>query len=460
MKTINDPIDTLLEAAQARTADTLPVSVLAFQRLRILDNLACLAAGYDGTGTGAAQILASRWSGCAEASVLGSTLRLAAGQAAFVNAVRARALDYCDVISPGWHPSSSDIPVALACAELSGATGSELLAALAIGQDFAQRINMAAQAQGFFYKGFDSNVLGLFSGSVIAARLLRLQPAEFNSAVGLAFDFGIGTFQHYQDKTLAVRIGQGLVARHAIEAAQLAAAGISGPRRVLNGENGFFNLYAPGLPDLSQLTEGLGSRFLGQEATCFKPYPHCSILLALTDALLAARTDLMRLDLAKCEMRLEVSPTMRMVCGARYEPTETAEIDAQFSACYVAANALLRGRATPLQFSAASAREYDVVELAQRIQIAEVSEWSRFDQCRLIVSSEGRAPIVVEAAYGKGWPENPLEASDLLVKFIQCCNQSGCLTFRDNAEDIASQIERLEGASSVAALLRATCPKT
>ncbi|EMY1531397.1 MmgE/PrpD family protein [Salmonella enterica subsp. enterica serovar Wedding] len=64
-----------------------------------------------------------------------------------------RALDYCDVISPGWHPSSSDIPVALASAELTGASGLEMLAALAIGQDFAQRINLAAQANDFFLPG-------------------------------------------------------------------------------------------------------------------------------------------------------------------------------------------------------------------------------------------------------------------------------------------------------------------
>ena len=148
-------------------------------------------------------------------------------RAAFVNAVQARALDYCDVLLPGWHPSSSDIPVTLAAAELGGASGVEMLAALAVAQDVGQRINLAAQAYGFFYRGFDSNILGLFSGVIIAARLLKLNAEQCHDAVGLAYDFGIGTFQHYHDKTLAVRISQGLVARHALEAALLAQAGIS-----------------------------------------------------------------------------------------------------------------------------------------------------------------------------------------------------------------------------------------
>ena len=150
------------------------------------------------------------------------------------------------------------MPVALAAAEMSGASGDAVLAALAVGQDVGQRINRAAQAKGFFYRGFDSNVLGLFSGAIIASWLLGLTRAQMSDAVGLAFDFGIGTFQHYQDKVLAVRISQELVARHALEAVFLARSGITGPKRTLAGECGFFRLYGPAEPDLTVLGKDLG----------------------------------------------------------------------------------------------------------------------------------------------------------------------------------------------------------
>lgn len=70
---------------------------------------------------------------------------------------------------------------------------------------------------------------------------MRLPTVQYIDALGLAFDFGIGTFQHYQDKSLAVRFSQGFVARHSIEAVMLAHAGISGPKRILEGENVFLN---------------------------------------------------------------------------------------------------------------------------------------------------------------------------------------------------------------------------
>ncbi|WP_017346014.1 MmgE/PrpD family protein [Pantoea sp. A4] len=449
----HDPIEELIAFASRVDACMIPPEVLGFQTKRLLDNLGCMAAGYEESGVNAALKLARRWSGCGEAHVLGSQEKLAAPQAAFVNAVRARALDFCDVLSPGWHPGSSDIPVALAAAELSGASGLETLAALAVAQDFGQRINLAAQAKGFFYRGFDSNILGLFSGVVIAARLLKLNLQQFRDAVGLAFDYGIGTFQHYQDKTLAVRFGQGLVARHALEAAMLAQEGISGPRRVLCGENGFFNLYAPGKPDLNILTQRLGVDFLGEEATCFKLYPHCSILLAMTDTLLNTPVPEKYLLDPRTRLKLKASPTMRMVCGSSYSPSLTPEIDAQFSARYIIANALLRGRATPNEFSAVAAQDPLVVAFAQRIEIEEVAAFDRFDRFELTLWAADGDELTLASAYGRGWPENAANMQEIRDKFMICCQLSPCTTFREYANVVLQHIEQFAEAPSVMPLL-------
>ncbi|MBN8938444.1 MAG: MmgE/PrpD family protein [Rhizobiales bacterium] len=452
---MTDPIDRLIDhAARVRVSD-IPAATVAFQRCRVLDNLGCLAAGHDQAGTAAALTLARRWSGAAEATVIGSAERLAAPQAAFVNAVRARALDFCDVLSPGWHPSSSDVPVALAAAELSGASGADVLAALAVGQDVGQRINRAAQANGFFYRGFDSNILGLFSGAVIAGRLLGLSRDALGHAIGLAFDFGIGTFQHYQDKALAVRISQGLVARHALEAVLMAAAGISGPRRVLAGETGFFRLYAPAEAELAVLDEGLGQRFLGEEATCFKLYPSCGVTLALTETLLDARRggDLRPADIA--EVAIRISPTMRVICGGAYAPTTTPEIDAQFSVRYVAANAMLRGRSTLAEFTAAAATAPDVIAFAGRMAIAEEPAFTHFDQCEATIRHSDGSQLVLPAQFGRGWPQNPASSDDLAAKFRQCVVFSGRETWIGRADRLIAAIDGLAEAPGVGALVEA-----
>jgi 2-methylcitrate dehydratase PrpD len=452
---VSDPLDSLLDHADSVRIQDIPARAMDFQLRRVLDNLGCLAAGHDQAGTGVALSLARRWSGAREATVVGSVEKLAAPQAAFVNAVRARALDFCDVLSPGWHPSSSDVPIALAAAELSGASGNAVLAALAAGQDVGQRINRAAQANGFFYRGFDTNVLGLFSGAIIASRLLGLTRAQMSNAVGLAFDFGIGSFQHYQDKVLAVRFTQGFVARHALEAALMAAMGISGPKRVLAGECGFFRLYGPAEPDLTVLEDGLGVRFLGEEATCIKLYPSCGVTLALTEALLAART---RNEIALEQVAgvsLRISPAMNVICGGPYAPAATPEVDAQFSVRYVAASAILRGRSTLDEFTASAATAPDIVAFAQGIDVAEEPSFGHFDQCEAIVTCKDGSERAIPAQFGRGWPENPPSQAELTAKFRQCIAFSGRPGWCNGGDGLIATIENLRASPSVSSLIAA-----
>jgi len=451
-----DPIEPLIDHAAGTPAEAVPAPVIAFQTRRLLDHLACLIAGRDAPGLDAVRQLARRWSGVEEATVFATGERLSLPAAAMVNAVAARALDYCDVISPGWHPSSSDWPVALAAGEAAGASGRDILAALALGQDVAQRINRAAQAYGFLYRGFDSNVLGLLSGAIVAGRLLGLPRDRLRDAVGLAFDHGVGTFQHYQDRALAVRLCQGQVARAAVEAALMARAGITGPRRILAGENGFFRCYAPGKPDTASLTDGLGRNYLGEEATCFKLYPSCGVTLALTDAILAAQAE-GALRPGEVEgASLRISPTMRMICGGPYCPGETApEVDAQFSVRYVAASALLRGRATLAEFTAEAALDPAARRLADRIEVSEEPAFRHFDECAIRIATPN-GPVERSAKFGRGWPQNPATPGDLEAKLAQCVAFSRSHHLR--VRDLASLAARLDELPDIRPLLRSLAP--
>ena len=228
----------------------------------------------------------------------------------------------------------------------------------------------------------------------------------------------------------------------------LAQAGISGPRRVLGGENGFFRLYAPAPPDLERLYIGLGTQFLGEEATCFKLYPHCSILLALSETLLA-QPPLSREQLQHCQLQLRVSPTMRMVCGGPFEPGTTAQVDAQFSARYVTANALLRRRASPAEFDVQAVMDPEVCRLASLIELTEEPAFERFDQCHLTLTAPGMTPRRLSIAFGRGWPENPLSIDEIKGKFMTCCALSGSADFVQHASTITQKVEELEAAVSV-----------
>jgi len=219
-------------------------------------------------------------------------------------------------------------------------------------------------------------------------------------------------------------------------------------------ECGFFRLYGPAEPDLTVLGENLGERFLGEEATCVKLYPSCGVTLALTEALLAVRE---RGEIAfdqVVDLSLRISPTMNVVCGGPYAPAETPEVDAQFNVRYVAANAILRGRATLDEFTASAATAPDVVAFAQRIDVAEVPAFGHFDQCEAIISNKDGARRVIPAQFGRGWPENPPSQDDFIAKFRQCAAFSERSSWRDSDALIAA-IKSLRTAPSVESLIAA-----
>ena len=95
--------------------------------------------------------VAAAWGTGNDAGVPGTSLRLPAASAAFANAVLARSFDFEPVEADGpqgtrvaAHISGTTVPVALALAELTGASGAELLTALAVGDDVTARLAVAS----------------------------------------------------------------------------------------------------------------------------------------------------------------------------------------------------------------------------------------------------------------------------------------------------------------------------
>ena len=130
--------DTLVGALGSFVADVrsdgLPDVVAQDATERVIDVLGNALAASGGEPASIALALVSDMGGAEQATSIGSGSRLPAANAALVNGTLAHSLDFDDTHLPSvLHPSSSVVPAALAVAELTGASGSELLAAVAVG---------------------------------------------------------------------------------------------------------------------------------------------------------------------------------------------------------------------------------------------------------------------------------------------------------------------------------------
>ena len=81
-------------------------------------------------------------------------------------------------------------------------------------------------------------MFGVLAASLGAGRLLKLDAAGLNNALGIAFHQASGSAQSMRDGVLSKRLGAGFAARAAVLGAFLAADGITGTRRTLEGNAG------------------------------------------------------------------------------------------------------------------------------------------------------------------------------------------------------------------------------
>lgn len=384
--------------------------------------LACAGTGIAAGGeAGIAELhdLLLRRGGAAEARTLVFGARLPAHAAAQFNGTLCRALDFCDALEPGSHNGSSVVPAAFASAELAGGcSGAQLLAAIAVGCEVGARMRLTES----MYDGFDpTGVSVVFAATAAAARLLELTPSQTLHALALAFNRCGGSFQSNIDGSLAVRVIQGWVAQTGVECAQLAAAGITGPNRFLSGVYGFAHLYGRGELTPESIVEAIGRQWRMDQIT-FKKYPSCGATQGMTELSLKLVEEL-RLDpddVAGVEVR--INPYCDRLVGGEFAPGENARVDAQFSAKYCIANAIVHKASTLSRFTPEAVADPRVNEFVQRVRCvgdprldARAHSVVELD----LVTRDGRT-VSASLEASPGFPGNELSPDDHARRFEDC----------------------------------------
>jgi 2-methylcitrate dehydratase PrpD len=430
----------------------------------ILTVLGTTIAGARAEGCEAIVAQVREWGGKEEATILLHGGKVPAHNAVLANSVMARALDFCDAMSPGIHIGSSSVPTALATAELmGGCSGKDFLAAIAAGTEIAARVNAVSN-----YEGFDpTGVCAVFAATAVAGRILRLDSHQMLHALALAFNRSGGSFQSNIDGSLAVRAIQGFVSQSGIICAQLARRGITGPRNFLGGIYGYLHLYAKDRRDPQVIVGDLGKRFeLNQ--TIFKKYPSCGCTLASTDAVLdlMKEKNLSADNVARVEIR--VSPYAYKLAGHPFEMGDSPKVNAQFSIQYCAGNALLRGKSKLEHFDETSIKDEKVLELVKRIHVfadpalgvpcEEGPSASTHLSVRLEVATTKGAVYHHSVDIPRGNPKQPLTSDEHMERFRDCVKYAEEDLPNLNTERLLAEIADLEHTKDVRDLIPLLLP--
>ncbi|RYY97885.1 MAG: MmgE/PrpD family protein [Comamonadaceae bacterium] len=443
-------------AVRIRFAD-LPATTVAATKRSLLDALGvALAAGTMGEATPAFLDLA-RVSGTGPCKIIGHALHTAPAVAALVNGAMSHALDYEDTHDAGLvHPNGTALPAALAAAQMRGdVTGSEFIAAMAVGADVTCRLGMAMGDDDTPRGWVIRPLLGTAGAVVAAGRLLGLSVEAMVEAMGLGFSQVTCTKGFFGYAPSHMReIRDGLAAQAALTAVLLAQRGVRCYDAPIEGAHGVFAMYTGGRYDPAPLTQGLGDAFEVDNLS-FKPWPSCRGTHPFVEAALTLRElhDVRTQDIER--VALDVSSTFGMLCqpAAQKQRPQTAN-DAKFSIPFTTAAALARGRLGLADFSAPSLTDPEVMALAARIDCTVRDGGGLSDALRgtlQITLRDGRT-LEHRIAHPLGDPSRPMSDAALAAKFADCARYAALTLDATAAAAAAAAIAALDTAPDLASL--------
>ena len=396
-------------------SDALPPAVVAQAVRCVLDLTGVAIAGRRTPMSLISARFASEQYAAGRSTVIGSVRPSSVTGATWANASFASALDMDDGnrMAMG-HPGACVIPAALAVAEDRGASGKAFLAAIVAGYEVAVRAS-AARVPWYKERMYSTGIWGVFGAAAAAGKLLALDDATLQSALGIAGSHGAFPPGGLQANHAMVKETIPWSAMTGVASAWLARQEFIGPPDFLDYTERW---------DLSALVAGLGDA--GRYAildTYFKPYAVCRWAHAAVDAALELKA---RHALAAGDVDSILVETFWEVTRlANAEPGNT--IAAQFSIQFALAVALLYDRITPAEVTDAHIRDPRILALARKVDVSVDDELNRQFPAKTmarVTIRAGRDEYRTTVEYPRGNPENPLEDAELDAKFARLTHDS------------------------------------
>ncbi|MFN4171161.1 MAG: MmgE/PrpD family protein [Pseudorhodobacter sp.] len=279
-------------------------------------------------------------------TVFGLNRRYGPAAAALLNGTFGHSLDFDDTHSDSsLHPSAPVVPAALAAAEMTGASGADLLAAVVVGFEVCCRLGMALDPTAHYARGFHPTATaGTFGAAAAAGRLFGLDAAAMASAFGIAASQASGSLQFLVNGAWNKRYQVGEAAMKGLIAASLAREGFKGAADAIDGKHGFLPGYSDA-SDPARAVAGLGEVWETLRIGV-KPYPACRYTHAAVDGLLRFRAEHGWKAHEVEVVTVGLHQNGITLVGAPLAEKRRARsiVDGQFSMPFAVAAALLRGQ--------------------------------------------------------------------------------------------------------------------
>jgi len=398
--------------------ENLSKEVVHEVKRRVIDSIGCALGAWKEEPFVIARRVAADFSAKHGSTIVGTDHKAPPDWAAFANGCAIRYFDFNDTYlskEPA-HPSDN-ISAALAVAESVGASGRELIAAIALAYEVQCRLCDAASIRA---RGWDHVTYGTFSTALASAYLMKLDPEKTRHAVNIAGVAGAamrqsraGELSHWKGVAFAN------AARHGVFSALLAREGMSGPAPIFEGEMGFEKQLGVSLGNVGEKFRGAPAMIL---KTSIKYWPAEYHSQSAIEAALFLRSQID--DLSKIKgVVIESHDASVDIIGSEPEKwkPQTRET-ADHSLPYITAIALIDGEVTDRQFGPERFKDPEIWKFLENVKVERNAELSAMypDAVGNIVHvdlAEGRR-LTKRVDYPLGNAKNRLKDSAVEGKFL------------------------------------------
>lgn len=389
----------------------------------LLDTLACAMAAVDAPPVKATRKWAQQIGGGPKAHILGTGETSSVLGAALCNSTMARHVDMndCDWARDPAHPSDN-IGACLAVAEVTNATAAEVIRAILIAYEVQMRTTELTKVSFFKTSGWDHTTFVTLASAAATGVLLRLDPEPLAHALAIGASYPVPGQVRVGQISMMKAASAGLAVTRGIEAAYLAANGVTGPLDIFEGQRGLSRLVL-GECDWDVLTAPVEAWRLPR--TCLKQYPAAYVIHSAIDAALALRRDhdVSAENISAVEVAAFGWLIEDMVHGmggvSRYEIN--ARETADHSLPYCVAVSLVDGEYNLRQLDARRWEDPDVKAMLEKVTcVHDTAMDAGFPgnrPTRISVTLRDGTVLSEEAPFPKGDPRNPMTDEDIARKF-------------------------------------------
>ncbi len=347
----------------------------------------------------------------AQASLLGRSERVDVASAALINGISSHTWDFDDThLKTIIHPAGPVAPAVLALAEMHGLSGRAVIDALVLGIEVSCRVGNAIYPDHYDRGWHITGTTGMLGSAAACSRLLGLDVARTQMALGIAASQPIGLREQFG--TMTKPFHPGGAARVGLMSALMAKHGYTASQRALEAPRGLLQVFSD-KTDWREITAGLGERWESALNT-YKPFACGIVIHPAIDGCVQLRNahNLKASDVAKVTLKVH-----SLVLELTGKKTPRNGLESKFSVYHSCAVGLLHGRAGEHEYTDEIVNHADVLALRAKVEAIVDDRIDEASADLTLHTTDGRElHLFVEHAIGS--VERPMSQAQLQAKFV------------------------------------------